>query len=451
MSASPITTLVAIACLLWPRILWALTPLDDSQLASVSGQSGSSPVQMSIEADTVRLYFDTYVEVYAEVDSIRAGYYYKDQADLTTRKSLNYGELNGSSAPTNTDPRVQWGDTFDYNADGANDGRMFRVNMGTNKAGNIVWSDWEVATRYEVDEGSDGNLHRETVDIPWVDDDNYMYKYMYSTGHAMWADGAQGDNDTSLPGILFFLTGYDTDFSGDVYRNRNYLDWDLSLDNVRLGIDPENPAVINGLVVRLKYDDISSADRQLTDIIIGTNDMQGDLNADFMRLTGIANPKLPHQARQPILQEGGTSNSTSLSLIPDLAAEFNITPGPVLYQRDSHMSLVDQLSFARNFKQQDEAGWFDAVPDNPLDNTQHSGVFIRIGLDRDSAHYGFNLVAGYNERVASAFEYRGEHLNESMYRWWNGEEARVNSDGIPVTQAYPDTLSQVWSNDPVAP
>lgn len=428
-----------ILCLTCHMASAAPTPLNEKELEGVTGQS--APIQISMEADTVRLFFDTYMEIYSEIDRVRAGYYYKTRKDLTTRKSLNYGELtnHGAGAPTHGDPRISWGDTIDHNADGNADARLFRVMLGADSAGDIVWTDPEIAQRYEVYEGDAGSLAHASVDIPWVDDDYLMYKYITMVGQHIWIDGAQGDNS------FYFPIFGDQDFSQANYRNRNYLDWDLAMENLRMGSNPENPVLINGLVIRLKYDDISAPDRKLTDIIVGTNDLQGDLFFDYRRATGFYNPKLPHQARNPILQVGGTGNSEGIDLIPDLAAEFNITPGPVIYQRDTMMTIVDHMHLARNFKQQDQQGWFDAVPDNPLDNTQHTGFFLRVGLDRDSPHFGYQLVAGYNERVASCFQYRGEHLNESMYRWWN------SMDHAESTNTYPGKLAEVWHNDPPHP
>jgi len=111
---------------------------------------------------------------------------------------------------------------------------------------NTVYSPWQLATEYTLHKGDDKtSLSLETIYVPHVDDDNYLYKYKYKKILGMvpshsWVDGAQGDNNGN--GL----------FSTRPYRNRNYLDWDFSGDNLRMGLSPDEPARINGLVIRLK-------------------------------------------------------------------------------------------------------------------------------------------------------------------------------------------------------
>lgn len=443
--------------------LGAVSPMNDGALSDITAQT--SPISISMERDTVRIFMDAYMEIYQETDKVRLGYYYKSPAELTTRKGLNPGDYErklivGSAFPLRYnwkfkayDPRISWhtGDTPGPDSNPWNSKR-FRVNMGPNPdypGGSYspydsndpndfddykqdVMSPWQVATEYTLYRGKDeNNLSQQTVYVPWVDDDNYMYKYKFKdlviVKYNMYVDGAQGDNDQNCL------------FSSQTYRNRNYLDWDFAVDNLRMGLNPDEPVRINGLVIRLKYDNINADNRKLTDIIVGTNDLRGDLSFDYKRATGIYSPKLPHQARQPALQTGGDGNGLAGS---DLSAEFNSTPIPVFYQRDTMMSLVDQFNLSRNYKQPQGEGWMDAVPDNPLSNNQHSGFFIRIGLDRNSPHFGYQLVGGYNERIASTFQYKGESINESLYRWWNGMDPSLE------THRYPASLQKVYSNDP---
>ncbi|BCS97310.1 hypothetical protein DSLASN_29420 [Desulfoluna limicola] len=419
-------------------------PMTDKDLSDVTAQT--SPISISMECDTVRIFLDAYLEVYQETDKVRLGYYYKSPAELTTRKGLNPGDypslvLLGPVKKWDFkggDLRVDWqdidipGGTFTGDIPSVDEqpdkwgSKRFRVDMDpdTDKE---LFSPWQLAVEYTLYRGDDkDSLIKQKVYVPWVDDDNYMYKYKEKLGDK-WVDGAQGDNDQLVL------------FSSQTYRNRNYLDWDFAVDNLRMGLNPDEPVRINGLVIRLKYDDINSPNRKLTDIIVGTNDLQGDLSFDYKRATGIYSPKLPHQASQVALQAGGDGNGVAGT---DLAEEFNSTPIPVFYQRDTMMSLVDQFNLSRNYKQPKGEAWIDAVPDNPLSNNQHSGFFIRIGLDRNSPHFGYQLVGGYNERIASSFQYKGENLNESLYNWWNGIEPSV------ATTQYPASLQKVYSNDP---
>ena len=438
---------IFVGVLFWTLLFYlaahaAIVPLDDASLSSIDAQS--SPITMGIERDTVRIFIDSYLEVYQETDRVRLGYYYKSPSELTTRKGLNPGDYVRKHIPwsvpiayryefENGDPRINWHPNDVPAPDGAHWGtKRFRVDMGKDSNNNTVYTPWQLATEYTLHTGEDKNLSLETIYVPHVDDDNYLYKYKYKKvlgvvpSHS-WVDGAQGDNNGN--GL----------FSTRPYRNRNYLDWDFSVDNLRMGLSPDEPVRINGLVIRLKYDNINSSHRKLTDIIVGTNDLQGDLSFDYKRATGIYSPKLPHQARQIALQTDGNGNSLAGS---DLAEEFNSTPIPAIYQRDTMMSLVDQFNLSRNYKQPFGEAWVDAVPDNPLSNNQHSGFFIRIGLDRNSPHFGYQLVGGYSERIACTFQYKGESLNESMYNWWNGIAPS------PETYQYPSSLQKVYANDP---
>ena len=380
-----------------PPNLWALELLDDDSLACVDAQAG--PITVSVEQNTnmVRLFFDTYIETYIEADNIRLGYYYKDKEDLVTRKGMNPGVPFGTGA----DPRLIWNQN---NANPDSDGhKTFRVNYQAYKHNGSKGgkTDPRYAMEYVLENG-----HGQTTEfVPWTDDDLYMAKYKSSKGNKMWVDGAIGDN------YAYFC------FSKRSYQNRNYLDWDVNLNNVRLGGSPDNPAKINGLVVRLKYNDLSASNPRLTDIIIGTNDIQGDLMLDFVRATGFFSPKNAYRSRRTTLQNGYNGIAET-----DLGQEFNITPVPVVLQRDPMLTLVDHFYFGRDYRDPTGTAFMTANPDNPTNSNTHSGVFLRIGLDRSSPHFGFNLVTGYNEMVASAFEYRGEHINESLYRWWNGIE-----------------------------
>jgi len=381
-------------CLFGGGLAFALEQLDDNALASVDAQAG--PVTISVEQDTVRLFFDTYIETYAEVDQVRMGYYYKDKVDLVTRKGMN----------PHDDPRVEWDSEI---VDGH---KCFQVNYGgygeDGDKGSLTPERY--AVEYEL--VKDEELEREYV--PWTDDDLYMAKFNNTLGDK-WVDGVQGDN-TEM-----------SYFSKYTRQNRNYLDWDISLDNVRLGASPDNPAIINGLVVRLKYDNINSNDRRLTDIIIGTNDMQADLMVDFRRATGIYSPKNAYRSRQ--LGLFGVLQGPN-----DLAREFNSTPVPVILQRDSMLMLVDHYYFGRDYRDPDGEAFMTAVPDNPTSSSAHSGMFLRIGLDRESPHFGYQVITGYNELIASSFQYRGEHINESLYKWWHGKEPSA------ATHSYPEYL-----------
>lgn len=375
----------------------ALRPLNDSQLSNIGAQAG--PISFSIERNDLRIFIDAKIKTYTEIDRVRLGYYYKARKDLVTRKGLNPGE---SFAHKSTDKRVKWIPDYytgwlikkpHYYAH-----RRFRIDYG----GGVV-SPERYAIEYSLVKD---DRQRHTEYIPWTDDDFYMGKYKRKWPFKMFVDGVQGNNNQYY------------NFSSTTQRNRNYLDWDININNLRVGNSPDNPMTINGLVMRLKYDNISSPTRKLTDIIIGSNDFQGDIFGDLRRLTGILNPRNAHRSRRTSLQKGEKWNNIAKS---DLGEEFNATPIPVILQRDSMLMLVDHIRYNRDYKNPLKKAYMSAVPDNPTHNSANNGIFIRIGLDRNSPHFGYNFISGYNERVATAFHYRGEHLNESLHRWWSGK------------------------------
>ncbi|VFQ43018.1 hypothetical protein MSL71_6400 [Desulfoluna butyratoxydans] len=391
----------------------ALKPLNDAALAMVDAQAG--PVTISVEQDTVRIFFDTYIKTYVEADQVRMGYYYKDKTDLVTRKGMNPG-VHGGQGMKDFDPRINQKWKKNEVVDGH---RTFKVDYR-------MYGGEKTPERYAMEYQLFKEGELETEYVPWTDDDLFMAKYKVSAGQKLWVDGVQADNDATLLGIPLFY------FSEKTYQNRNYLDWDISLDNLRLGASPDNPAEINGLVIRLKYDNINDPDRRLTDIIIGTNDLQADLMVDFRRATGLYSPKNAYRSRQV----GRMAGIPMLQGSSDLAKEFNSTPVPVILQRDSMLMLVDHYYFGRDYRVPDGESYMAAVPDNPTNSNTHNGMFLRIGLDRESPHFGYQIVTGYNELVATSFQYRGEHINESLYKWWHGEPH------AEATHTYPSYLPQ---------
>jgi len=333
-----------------------LKMLSDKALSSITGMGA---VDFSIlGSDTARFYFDIHAEIYAEIDSIKLGYY--EKADLTTRKFL---------APE--DPHV-----FD-NGDGT-----FDI-----KENNEIVCD---NSPYYVHVDNGGVTHK----IPYCDNDFYQYKYKNMLGD-YYVDGAQGLNDVNMLGEKF---------SSQRSVNKNNFDWDINIENLRIGTSPSDPMVIDGLVLQLKYDNIDSSDKKLTDIIIGTNSMEGDFYGDFKRITGYVNSKMPHKTR-----------NTDLIFNSIFIKEFNEVPTPVSLKRDSFLMLVDH--YRAEYDNPDDVN--TPVPADPTNNNIHTGMFLRIGLDRSSDHYGFAIIAGYNEIVANAYAPKNEMLKVSIRDWWD--------------------------------
>lgn len=298
-----------------------LKMLSDKALSSITGMGA---VDFSIlGGDTARFYFDIHAEIYAEIDSIKLGYYQK--ADLTTRKFLAPADPQG---------------------------------------------------------------------ISYCDNDFYQYIYKNESG-GYYIDGAQGLNDVPILG---------EQFSSKPLPNANNLDWDINIENLRIGTSPSDPMVIDGLVLQLKYDNFDSPDKKLTDIIIGTNSMEGDFYGDFKRITGYVNSKLANTTRNP-----------NFDFNSMLIQELNEASTPMSLQRDSFLMLVDHYRAEYDDPDDDNT----PVPADPTNNNIHTGMFLRIGLDPLSDHYGFAIIAGYNEIVANAYKPKNEMLKVSIRDWWD--------------------------------
>lgn len=337
-----------------------LRKMKEEELADITG---TGAVDFSVIGNTARIYFDVHIETYAEIDSLKLGYYYKE--NLTTRKYL---------APD--DPQVT------DNGDGT-----FTFTHAV--TGEVVSN--QEYYNYTDDNGDD---HA----IPYIDNDDYQYKYK---NHALmgefYVDGRQGLNDKSVMG---------EEFSSAPSQNQNYMDWDINLENIRLGESADNPAVIDGLIIHVKYDDINDVEnRKITDIIIGTNSYEGDFYADMIRSTGYYNPKLAHEMR------------CDNALLNDPTIEsFNEAPVAVSLQRDSFLMLVDHYNF--QYDDPDD-GNTPPHPEDPTNNNIHTGMFLRLGLDPTSPNFGFALVAGYNEIVANAYQPSSSTLKNDISDWWN--------------------------------
>jgi len=117
-----IAFLLFVTILILPRYaLSELASLEDSDLDNITGQAGFS--EFTIDANTVRVFFDIHVETYTEIDSLKLGYYPKTDTgvkdtsyvfgtgdSLTTTKynggvgvtDNNYASYNGLTGPQGT-------------------------------------------------------------------------------------------------------------------------------------------------------------------------------------------------------------------------------------------------------------------------------------------------------------------------------------------------------------
>lgn len=326
-----------------------LKPLNQAELKAVTG---GGAVDFSIIGDTARIYFDVHIETYAEIDSVKLGYY--ERHDFATRKFL---------APE--DPMVVM----------SSDEKTFRVypNCGHNWLGQFVgygpgatFDAFGNVTNQGTSMGPYNSYIYTESDgvtkhyIPYTANSNYQTKYNNTLGER-YIEGLQGLNNKSLLGV--------DHFSSSPSANNNVYDWDINIENLRLGESPENPMVIDGLVVQLKYDDITSPNKKLTDIIIGTNCMEGDLYGDMIRMTGFLSPKLPQAARNDSLENTG-----------HFSWVFNEAPVPVVMTRDSFLMLVDHYRF--EYYDPDpglDDKLYPAIVDDPTSNNMHTASFPAPG------------------------------------------------------------------------
>lgn len=153
--------------------------------------------------------------------------------------------------------------------------------------------------------------------------------------------------------------------------NTNTLDWDMNWENVQIGESYEAPLVIDGLIVRTEFDDISSSSKKLKRIIIGTNNMQGQISGEFIRTTGAVNPVVP------------VDTSGHLAALGSDALVMN---------RDS---VLNGLNTAGQ----------DTLNIN-------GGFFIELNLDGNTAEQGIKTVIGYQESAAVSMTFGGSD-------WWD--------------------------------
>jgi hypothetical protein len=403
------------------------------------GVTGTGAVDFSIIGDTARIYFDVHVETYAEIDSLKLGYYQRD--NLVTRKFL---------APE--DPMVKMSadeksfELWPYMNGTGGQIPVYLYNIFTGKWVRSYYANAPADTGYstpatqgEVSNLSDldgayfkhapidftpgtplrdpdtgqpfvsyvyweneGTTSQIPHYIPYTDSANYQYKWNDTLG--AYAEGPQGQNEAGFLGDLVGINW----FSQHPSENQNHMDWDINIENLRFGTHSGNPMVIDGLVIQLKYDDITSPNKKLTDIIIGSNYLEGSFFGDFYRVTGYLNPKLPHKARVGALNTFG------------FIEIFNEAPVPVSMKRDSFLWMVDhyKMTYEDLDPGKDDKIYY-AAPWDPVNNDIRTGFFLRLGLDPNSEHFGYSLIAGYNEIVANAYEPSGVMLQDALYNWWN--------------------------------
>jgi hypothetical protein len=401
--------------------LAGLKPLNEAEMKAATG---GGAVDFDIIGNTARAYFDVHIETYAEIDSVKLGYY--ERHDFDTRKFLapedpmvkmgadektfqlwNY--INGSNPANGSVPagkvRHDWGalpDTYvnppswtGYGPDAYFDfWSVFHPGTPTGHTATTPFNSY-------IYTESDGVTKHY---IPYTVNNNFQTKYN-DTIDGKYIEGLQGRNNYN--GLLKTLTGVDY-FSTAPSSNNNVYDWDINIENLRLGKEPGDPLVIDGMVLMLKYDDITSPNKKLTEIIIGSNCMEGDFYGDMYRMTGFLSAKLPQAARNSLLEGTG-----------EFSKVFNEAPVPVCMIRDSFLYLVDHYRF--EYYDPDpglDDKLYPPIVEDPTSNNIHTGAFLRMGLNPASQNFGFSLIMGYNEIIANAAS-PTEFIHQSLRTWWD--------------------------------
>lgn len=133
-----------------------------------------------------------------------------------------------------------------------------------------------------------------------------------------------------------------SDPEGTLTPNTNNYDWDIWMDNIRMGESPDKPLYMNGQIIRVEFDgDLTdNTPDHLRRIIIGTNDQQGNFYSNFQRYTGIANPMLlAHTAAR------------SLGVMDP----YSYTPGTMQMVRDTYIQCFGINAF--NVEDRDTGFW----------------------------------------------------------------------------------------------
>lgn len=174
-------------------------------------------------------------------------------------------------------------------------------------------------------------------------DDNYAYVREYGNPTSNLYSGFQGD------GV-----------------NQNDIDWDINWENMQLGKSETEPLIINGLIMKVEFDDINSSNKKLQKVVFGTNDMQGELTADMYRTTGMINPLTTTDSQARALGDVNPANGN-----------------PFLLKRDSFMANWNQQVY--NASDHDTGFWI----------TLNFGT----GPDGETDHVGWEIISGYDERA----------------------------------------------------
>jgi hypothetical protein len=143
------------------------------------------------------------------------------------------------------------------------------------------------------------------------------------------------------------------------YQKNGLYNWDMNWTDITLGESMDIPLVTDGLVIRTEFDDIDSANKKLTRIVIGTNHMTGRISGTLASTTGAVNP----------------------------AVVGDSSPDPIVMDRGSDLLAYDHMDLSS------------------------TGFFIDINFDGASTERGIKALIGYHESRAINFTFGGTD-------WW---------------------------------
>ena len=308
--------------------------MNDEELSKLDGQFSKITLESFYTSnDTVRIFLDIHQELYGSIDSVKAGYYYRDSSDMRTNMAkIGLSGFEG------------FYDVQDYN------------------------------------NGANFNFAKITSD----------FNTMAPQGSDTFEPWGNGGHDEGNP-------------QATLTANCNNYDWDLWIDNMRFGESPDKPVYMNGQIIRLEFDgDLTDGTKDgLRRIIIGTNDQQGNISANYHRYTGIANPMLlAHTAGRSL----GVSDP------------YSYTTGTMQMVRDSYLQCFGINVF--NVEDRDTGFW--------------------IVLNLEGNHIGYELITGLPE---NAIDFSYTDGVKSIPLW--DPDWSPHSDG-PLTDPY-QTVNQANS------
>jgi len=156
--------------------------------------------------------------------------------------------------------------------------------------------------------------------------------------------------------------------------NHNSFDWDIWADQLQIGESPDKPNYINGLIVRVEFDNNikTNSHAKLKRLVIGTNDQQGNLYVNAQRLT---------TAISPMLLTGTTNRSAGVT------DPYKNTPAPLLLQRDS---MIQCFALAAHNVEDRDTGSFLTI-----DFTgDHLKVAVTLGYPENGNDFKFYKTDG---------------------------------------------------------